>query len=97
MYLNRYKAHLPVLYKWNANIDRLVELETLTENQIAELNALTPYEKELRLKLIVRLKLNEAMKSDLPLFNKLCLWIIKDWGGIKTTDDDATIKAVRNF
>ena len=63
-YLNRFKSQLPFLYNWNAKIDRLAELETLSENQVKEINALSPYEKELQLKKIVGQKLNDTLKSN---------------------------------
>lgn len=96
-HLDRYKSDLPTLYNWNAKIDRLVELETLTEKQVKEINALTPYNKELQLKTIVGQKLNETLNSNRDLFNKLCLWIIKDWGGILTANDNDTIKLIEEF
>ncbi|HPR84991.1 MAG TPA: hypothetical protein PLG33_03000, partial [Prolixibacteraceae bacterium] len=63
-YLDRYKSDLPTLYNWNAKIDRLVELNALTDREVIEINALTPYEKELKLKKIVGQKLNESLESD---------------------------------
>lgn len=96
-HLGRYKSDLPTLYNWSAKIDRLVELETLTEYQVKEINALTPYEKELQLKQIVGQKLNETLKSNTSLFDKLCLWIIKDWGGITTASDNDTISLIKDF
>jgi|SRR5690554_1319155 len=98
-YLDKYKSDLPNLYKWNAKIDRLVELETLTKEQVEEINRLErPYEKELQLKKIVGQKLNETLKANnKTLFDKLCLWIIKDWGGILTANDSDTIKLIENF
>lgn len=96
-YLERYKSDLPMLYNWNAKIDRLVKLETLTESQVKEINTLTPYKKELQLKKIVGQKLNETLKSNRELFDNLCLWIIKDWGGIKKGSDDSTIALINDF
>lgn len=96
-YLNRYKNDLPTLYNWNAKIERLVELETLTENQVIEINALTHYEKELQLKQIVGKRLNDTLKSNTDLFDKLCLWVIKDWGGITTAKDDDTLILIKDF
>lgn len=96
-YLEKYKYNLPNLYTWNARIDRLVELETLTINQVKELNALLPYEKELQLKKIVGKKLNETLITNRKLFYKLCLWVIKDWGGIKTGDKNTTKKLIDDF
>jgi hypothetical protein len=96
-HLDRYKSDLPSLYNWNAKIDRLVELETLTEKQVKEINALSYYEKELQLKKIVGQKLNDTLKSNADLFDKLCLWVIKDWGGITTANDSDTIDLVKVF
>lgn len=96
-YLDKHKADLPILYTWNARIDRLVELETLTATQVQEINALSHFEKELQLKKIVGKKLNETLKSNPELFDKLCLWIVKDWGGIKTAGDSDTLSVVGDF
>jgi len=52
-HLDRYKNDLPTLYNWNAKIEKLVDLNTLTEKQVIEINSLTPYEKEIQLKNIV--------------------------------------------
>lgn len=100
-HLDRYKSDLSTLYNWNAKIDRLVELETLTEKQVNEMNALSAnkkfYEKELQLKKIVGQKLNDTLKSNADLFDKLCLWVIKDWGGITTANDSDTINLIKAF
>lgn len=96
-YLEKHKSDLPKLYNWNAKIERLVELETLTNNQVIEINSLTNYEKELQLKKIVGKKLNESLKTDSNLFDQLCLWIIKDWGGITSANDKDTINLIKDF
>lgn len=96
-HLDRYKSDLPTLYNWNAKIDRLVELETLTKKQVKEINALSAYDKELQLKKFVGQKLNDALKSNPDLFDKLCLWVIKDWGGITTANDNDTISLIKDF
>jgi hypothetical protein len=96
-HLDKYKSDLPTLYNWNAKIERLVELETLTESQVKEINSSSPYEKELQLKKIVGRKLNETLKTNKTLFDKLCLWVIKDWGGILTAKDNDTINLIADF
>lgn len=96
-HLDRYKSDLPTLYNWNAKIERLVELETLTKKQVEEINALSHYEKELQLKKIVGQKLNDTLKSNADLFDKLCLWVIKDWGGITTANDNNTLILIKDF
>lgn len=96
-YLEKHKLDLPKLYNWNAKIERLVELETLTNDQVIEINSLTNYEKELRLKKIVGEKLNESLKTESNLFDKLSLWVIKDWGGITTANDKDTLNLIKDF
>lgn len=97
MYLERHKSDLPTLYNWNAKIERLVELGVLSDEQVNEINSLTNYEKELQLKKIVGKKLNEALKLNSDLFAKLCLWVIKDWGGITSANDNDTINLIKDF
>lgn len=96
-YLEKYKSDLPILYNWNAKIGRLVELETLTEEQVKQINILTNYEKELQLKNIVGQKLHDTLKTNKELFDKLCLWVIKDWGGITTANDNDTLNLIKDF
>ena len=96
-YLEKYKLALPELYKWNANITRLVELEILTSQQVEELNQLTPYLKEIQLKKIVGKKLSESYSNNSDLFDKLSIWIIKDWGGIKASNTNEIPKLIHKF
>jgi len=97
-YLEKYKAKLPELYKWNAKIERLVELEILTNIEVSEINILANnYEKELYLKKNIGKKLNDALILNSSLFDKICLWVIKDWGGITTANDIDTLNLIKNF
>ncbi len=96
-YLEKYKSELPTLYKWECKIDRLIELEVLTEYQIKERKSLSEYHKELQLKKIVGQKLKFASISNIDLFENLCLWVIKDWGGIKSAKDNDTIRLIYEF
>lgn len=96
-YLEKYKSNLSNLYKWNAKIDRLVEFGVLTKNQVQEINKLKPFEKGLLLKKKVGKKLNETLNTNKAIFDKLCLWVIKDWGGILTANDNDTINLITNF
>jgi hypothetical protein len=96
-YLERFKFDLHKLYTWNAKIDRLVELDTLTDEQVIELNSQSPYEKEIRLKKIVGKKLLDTLDNNKIIFDNLCLWIIKDWGGISTASDRDTLNLLKEF
>lgn len=96
-YLNQHKDNLPNLYNRNAKIDKLIELDILTNEKAQKINKLTPYQKELKLKKIVGKKLGDTYKNNKDLFYKLCLWLIKDWGGISTSSDKETIKLIDEF
>jgi hypothetical protein len=96
-YLNQFKDNLPKLYTWNAKIDKLVDLGVITQSELNNLNSKTSYEKEIILKKKVNLKLHEYYKSNKVLFDNLCLWIIKDWGGILTAKDSDTLELIKEF
>lgn len=96
-FLTKYKDNLPKLYKWNVKVDKLFDLEVLTKEEIEALTEKTPYEKELILKKTIQKKLNEFYTTDKSAFNRLCLWIIKDWGGINGADDSSTLELIGEF
>ncbi len=96
-YLEKFKLDLHKLYSWNAKIDKLIDLGIFTKEKVLELNSLTPYEKEIELKKVVGGKLREYLETDKSSFEKLCLWIIKDWGGITSANDRETINLVYSF
>lgn len=97
-YLQPLKNQLAELYQWNANIDRLEDLKVFTKEQIQEIITLSPYQKELRIKEAINSNLTETYKlSDKKQFYDLCLWIIKDWGGILTAKDEGTIQLINDF
>ena len=105
LYLKKYKGYLSDLYtwsavsekNWNANVEKLFVLNLISENEISRLNNNSPLEKEILLKEILCEKLNDKHKVDKEGFNNLCLWIIKDWGGIKGPKDSSTIEVVHEF
>lgn len=96
-YLMQFKDKLPELYTWNAKIEKLVDLGVITQTELNNLKSKTSYDKEIVLKKKVNLKLHEYYKSNKELFDNLCLWIIKDWGGILTAKDSDTIELVKEF
>lgn len=96
-YLTRYKNQLPHLYKWNPKLDRLVAMKVLTSCQVNELNQLSPFERELKLKSLIGKELNAARGNNDPLFKDLCLWIIKDWGGILNGSQNVIFYYVNDF
>ena len=96
-FLDQYKDSLSKLYTWNAKIDRLVDLTVLTYSELEELNKMASYDREIILKQKGNLKLNEFYKVDQKQFDDLCLWIVKDWGGISAANDSNTIELVGKF
>jgi len=96
-FLTKYKDNLSNLYKWSVKIDKLFDLGALTKEEIEALNKKSPYEKELVLKKTIQIKLNEFNSTNRTAFEKLCLWIIKDWGGINGVDDSSTLELIQEF
>lgn len=96
-YLKNYKDTLPIIYTWEVNIDPLVELEIISSNEADRLRDDTPYLRALFLKERINYYLLKTINNDQGLFNKLCIWIIRDWGGIKTAKDDKTIELIKEF
>lgn len=96
-YLKKFSGNLSKLYNWNANIEKLVSLKVLSKEKLEELNTMSPYQKEISLKKIVHTKLNEFYNKQKTDFDNLCLWIIKDWGGITGAKDENTIELVYEF
>ena len=96
-YLQKHKSNLSTLYKWEVKTKIISKLKELIVEELEIADSLNRYEKELKLKKIVGKKLNEALESKSELFDQLCLWIIKDWGGITSTNDKETMKLVKNF
>ncbi len=94
-YLNKYKSAIEKLYTWNANIDRLLDLEILSKKEIEKINNMSAFHKEIELKKTIGKKLKEL--KDKTSFNNLCLWIIKDWGKITTGKDVETIQLIEAF
>ncbi len=101
-YLKKYKDNIHNLYTWNAKTEKLVDFGILTKEEHYELNNVEPYisqpfEKEIILKKRVNLKLLDSYTNDKEMFFKLCLWIIKDWGGIKSAKDEQTKELIEVF
>ncbi len=96
-YLMQFKDKLPELYTWNAKIEKLVDLGVINHSELINLKNKTSYDKEIILKKKVNLKLHEYFKSNKVLFDNLCLWIIKDWGGILTAKDTDTLELIKEF
>lgn len=97
-YLEQFKNDLPNLYTWKVKIEKLNDLGVFDLKELEKLNELNSYEREIILKDRINIKLHQSYKKDRDNFNKLCLWIIKDWGGILTAKDDKdTTELVSTF
>lgn len=66
-YLYKYKGSLSTLYTWNEKIDKLADLDTLSEKQISEINLLSPYIKDayFELKTLIKTINKSLWKGDL--------------------------------
>lgn len=97
-YLEEYKNKLPLLYQWSCNIKKLIELDLISKNQqIDFFNLDNNFEKGIYLKKHLGDKLKLTNKSNKELFDEICLWIIKDWGGITSVDDNSTLRLISDF
>lgn len=74
-----------------------MNIGVITQAELYNLNGKTSYDREIVLKKKVNLKLHEYLESNKILFDKLCLWIIKDWGGILTAKDSDTLELINDF
>ena len=90
-YLKPLCGQLNELYNWNANLTALIPLQILAQEKLDELNNKSFYEKEVTLKAILRPHLIAAHINDTILFDKLTMWIIKEWGGIKAANEECII------
>ncbi len=96
-YLQKHKTNLSTLYKWEVKAKIISKLKEIIADELQIADSLNKYEKELIIKKIVGKKLNESLESNSELFDKLCLWIIKDWGGITSTNDKETLNLIKKF
>lgn len=96
-HLNRYKNDLENLYNWKSNIDKLIGFGIISADDLKHLNRISPFEKEIKLKKKINNHILKAYKTDRELFHELCMWIIKDWGGIKTAKKEETKTLIDEF
>lgn len=96
-YLKPFCGHLNKLYNWNANLTALIPLQILAQEMVDELNSKSCYEKEVTLKAILRPHLIDAHTNDSILIEKLTMWIIKEWGGIKAANEESTKLLIQEF
>ncbi len=93
-YLKPFKEQLSKLYEWKVDSKRLGKLRDLglDEFQVRELENLSPFNQCVKIKEVIGSKLRLFYyKDDDALFNKLALWIIVDWGGIKSVKEKSKI------
>lgn len=93
-YLKDHKDLLHELYTWEADYSKLKELGVINDTDINPKDS--PYERGLVIRSRIRKKLIDASQYDTNLYEKLCLWIIKDWGGIKGAKDENTKTLINN-
>ncbi len=96
-YLRYIQKNIATTYRWNANLNGLVQLEVISIEELYNLNQQTLYEKEVALKFILEEKLQKLYKTDTDQFEALCMWIIQEWGGIKGAKPHTSIPRVYEF
>jgi hypothetical protein len=95
--LEKYKGNLETLYEWKLNVEKLKDF--LSEEKIEELKKYSSsFEKQVQLKKLICEKMKETRHLKPAVFENLCLWIIKDWGGITGgKSDKVTKEMIRKF
>lgn len=102
-FLENFKHSLPILYKWKTDVKELVSLNILSPKEALEFKKVSECEEKkeylngLLLRKKIEAKLLELKNSDAEKFQALCLWIIKDWGGIKGGKEENNIKLIDSF
>lgn len=97
-YISVYKEQLEHLYNWTPNLNKLSDIISLSDQEKNSLfsSDLSNFEKDEILKNILHKNLNNVNQES-ELFNKISLWIIREWGGIYGGSDENTIKNVSEF
>ncbi|WMX13038.1 hypothetical protein [Aureispira sp. CCB-E] len=97
-YLEQYKDRLPSLYQWKSKSEKLVDLKVISSKELKEVNAIKNlYEKELFLKPKIQQALSSSVLKNQALFDEICLWIIKEWGGIRGAKDSDTLQLLEIY
>jgi hypothetical protein len=97
-FLKDYESNID-LYSWGErlNLNGLYHLNVISANRVKELNSKSALERDILLKSLLASPMNESFKTDKDLFNKICDWIIKEWGGIKSETNSKTQIAISEF
>lgn len=98
-FLDPFKEELCKLYKWKVNVKKLVALNILSSEEAAKFKGddKHSYTDGLRLRKKVEEILSKSKIDNPEKFQELCLWIIKDWGGIKGGKKENTINLINSF
>ncbi len=102
-YLKQFKNDLPSIYPWNPKLDNLFSKGILSKKEIEQLTGVknesnsVNYSREILLKEIIHSHLTTFEKNgDNDKFEILANWIIQDWGGINSKNDNTKlIKDIR--
>ncbi len=100
-YLEPFKDRLNELYKWEIKteketLEKLIKLGVCSQNEINKLNK-NSFAKNIALKKLLAPKLNQFSSLEDKNFKELSLWVIKDWGGIRTGKDDNAMRLIKNL
>ncbi len=95
-YLEKFKDKISEHYTWKTNFDRLIDLNVFSASEIKVLEDKNDFEQSIVLKKKLECKLNDTSKRSKEDFYKLCLWLLKDWGGI-TASEESNRKLIDNY
>ncbi|MFS4454921.1 hypothetical protein [Maribacter sp. 2304DJ31-5] len=96
-YLKKIQQNITLTYKWSANLNGLARLGVISMEEMFRLNQRTYYEKEVEIKFIIEKKLLEYYVNDSDKFEALCMWIIREWGGIRGAKPQTTMPRIYDF
>ncbi len=86
-YLKKYNLNLKIQYNWGVTDENLNSLGEITnENDVNAIKNKPPYDQRLMLVKLLSPMLSQPATND--QYEKLCNWIIKDWGRITTSYDN---------
>ncbi len=97
-FLKRFESNIDN-YAWGERLrlSGLCELGIITQDKAEEIGAMQVLERDIFLKSILSAPLIENYQTNRQLFFRICEWIIKDWGGIKSGNDQKTQTRITDF
>ncbi len=99
-YLEPLKDRLNELYQWKIKLEtleKLVKFEICSQDEINKLNQKDIFTRNIALKKLLAPKFKQFSSLEDIKFKNLSIWIIKNWGGIRTGNDDNTMQSIKDL